>query len=259
MNDTELLKYFDREVRQAKGIVAPDYRQETTGGVSRTIGPFPSAAHNWIDHCELGLAELPAGIEAQIQYHQSIGHAFRWKVYGYDQPAELATMLRERGFKPWEEEVALMILDLTDHEVWYPAGFEYQRLSDPPSLSQELKPIAEQVWTEGAEDLITALASEMAACGDHVGIYAAKQDGRTVGCGVLRFGERMTFGGLFAGSTMPSARGRGVYRGMVSCRAEAARELGAEFLYTEAGAMSRPILERLGFRPVSTIINYVWE
>jgi len=255
MNDEELLHYFDQEVRQAKGIVADNYVREVADGVRRTIGPFPSAAHNWIDRCDAD--DVGASIEAQINRYASIGHAFRWKVYSHDQPADLAGQLKARGFKPWEEVAAFMILDLSEFELRYPSGFVYLRLKDPAQLQKELRPIMDQVWTEGSDDLVRALADELRSCGDHVSIYVAKQAGETVASGVLRFGERFTMGGLFGGATIPPVRGQGLYRGIVSSRVEAARELGADYLYTEAGSMSRPILERLGFKDLSTITNYV--
>ena len=51
----------------------------------------------------------------------------------------------------------------------------------------------------------------------------------------------------------PEARGRGAYRALVDARWEAAAERGTPALVTQAGAMSKPILERLGFRGVCEI------
>ena len=58
---------------------------------------------------------------------------------------------------------------------------------------------------------------------------------------------------LFGGATLPSARGRGAYRALVAARAREAADRGTPVLVTHAGQMSRPILERLGFKPVSRI------
>jgi hypothetical protein len=58
---------------------------------------------------------------------------------------------------------------------------------------------------------------------------------------------------LNGGSTLERARGRGAYRALVGARwADAAAE-GRPVLVTQAGAMSRPILARLGFREVCDI------
>jgi GNAT superfamily N-acetyltransferase len=52
---------------------------------------------------------------------------------------------------------------------------------------------------------------------------------------------------LAGGGTRPDRRGRGAYRALVRARWDAAVERGTPALTVGAGAMSRPILERLGF------------
>ena len=58
---------------------------------------------------------------------------------------------------------------------------------------------------------------------------------------------------LSGGGTRAAARGRGAYRALVAARAEAGRRRGCTTLVTQAGAMSQPILARLGFREVAAI------
>ena len=58
---------------------------------------------------------------------------------------------------------------------------------------------------------------------------------------------------LNGGSTRPAARGRGAYRALVRARWEEAARRGTPAVVTQAGSMSRPILERLGFRTVGEI------
>ena len=53
---------------------------------------------------------------------------------------------------------------------------------------------------------------------------------------------------LAGGATLPSSRGRGLYRALVRARWEDAVRLGVGALVVQASDMSRPILERLGFR-----------
>jgi hypothetical protein len=49
------------------------------------------------------------------------------------------------------------------------------------------------------------------------------------------------------------ARGRGAYRGLLRARWDEAAARETPALMTEAGAMSCPILERLGFEPVGHV------
>ena len=58
---------------------------------------------------------------------------------------------------------------------------------------------------------------------------------------------------LFGGATLSRARGRGAYRALIHARWQEAAESGTPALITQGGSMSRPILERLGFRSIGRI------
>jgi GNAT superfamily N-acetyltransferase len=62
---------------------------------------------------------------------------------------------------------------------------------------------------------------------------------------------------LYGGATLPQARGRGAYRALVRARWDEAAARGTPVLLTQGGAMSRPILERLGFERVGEIAMLV--
>ena len=81
--------------------------------------------------------------------------------------------------------------------------------------------------------------------------FVALIDGRIVAHGTSTYTEHgVTLNG---GATAPDARGRGAYRALVSARWDDAVERGIPVLVTQAGAMSRPILERVGFVEVARI------
>ena len=75
--------------------------------------------------------------------------------------------------------------------------------------------------------------------------FVALLDGRVIGTSYAAFGDAGV--NLFGGSVLPEARGRGVYRALVQARWEAASTRGTPALTVQAGRMSRPICERLGF------------
>jgi len=58
---------------------------------------------------------------------------------------------------------------------------------------------------------------------------------------------------LYGGATLPRARGRGAYRALLHARWEEAMRRGTPTLITQGGAMSRPILERVGFERVGEV------
>jgi GNAT superfamily N-acetyltransferase len=62
---------------------------------------------------------------------------------------------------------------------------------------------------------------------------------------------------LFGGGVLADARGRGVYRTLVNARWNLAVERGTPALTVQAGRMSRPVLERLGFKFIAQMPMYV--
>jgi hypothetical protein len=58
---------------------------------------------------------------------------------------------------------------------------------------------------------------------------------------------------LYGGATATAARGRGAYRALLRARWDEAVARGTPALITQGGAMSRPILERLGFERVGHV------
>lgn len=75
--------------------------------------------------------------------------------------------------------------------------------------------------------------------------FVAFLDEEIVAFGAAYFGHNAVF--LGGAGTRPDRRGRGAYRALVRARWDAAVERGIPALTVGAGAMSRPILERLGF------------
>ena len=73
-----------------------------------------------------------------------------------------------------------------------------------------------------------------------------------------RFPAHSAFASLWGGSTLPELRGRGLYTGLLAARLQEARARGARYLTVDAGPMSRPILERRGFRLLTHATACTW-
>jgi len=87
-------------------------------------------------------------------------------------------------------------------------------------------------------------------------LYAAI-DGRIVGASHAAFGRAGI--NLFGAAVVPEARGRGVYRSLVLARWDLAVERGTPALTVQAGRMSRPLCERMGFVFVDAVRVFVDE
>ena len=81
--------------------------------------------------------------------------------------------------------------------------------------------------------------------------YLAFVDGEPVGVARAIFDEGVPGVLLLSGGVLPHARGRGIYRAMVRARWDDAVAAETPAVTVHAGAVSRPILERLGFQVVS--------
>ncbi len=90
-------------------------------------------------------------------------------------------------------------------------------------------------------------------------IVVVEAGSEIIGAGWVRFEGATDFATLWGGATLPAWRGRGIYRATVAYRASLAAERGFRFLEVDASSDSRPILERLGFIPVTTTTPYVWS
>ncbi|GAC1443861.1 MAG: hypothetical protein NVSMB55_18620 [Mycobacteriales bacterium] len=82
--------------------------------------------------------------------------------------------------------------------------------------------------------------------------FLAYFEDRLVGQGQCSDAEGGT--NLGGSSVAPQARGKGAYRALVAARWQHAVARGVPALTVQAGAMSRPVLERLGF----TVIDRQW-
>jgi GNAT superfamily N-acetyltransferase len=85
--------------------------------------------------------------------------------------------------------------------------------------------------------------------------YVAVVDGSIVGAAYGAFGSAGI--NLFGGAVLEEFRGRGIYRALTFARWEKAVERGTPALTVQAGKMSMPILEPLGFELVAAARVFV--
>ena len=85
--------------------------------------------------------------------------------------------------------------------------------------------------------------------------FIASIDQRVVGTAFAVLGEAGV--NLFGGSVLEEARGSGVYKALIAARWEAAVARGTPALTVQAGRMSKPIVEKLGFVEVGQAHVYV--
>ena len=193
-----------------------------------------------------------------VEVHELLGergrHSCSWEIGTTARPAGLAEMLLARGMQ-WAERDSHQTGMVLDREPE----------PGPPEVSVR--------QAESLDDFIVAEAIAHLAFGGEVPSdeqvtalyerrnpavsrrYIATIDGVDVGTAAATFVADGVV--LNAGATLPDHRGRGAYRALVRARWDDAAAAGTPVLVTQAGEMSRPILERLGFQAVCTILAVV--
>jgi len=85
-------------------------------------------------------------------------------------------------------------------------------------------------------------------------------DGATpVAAARLELYDGTQFAGVWGDSTLPTHRGRGIFRALVAHRAAITRERAFRYMQADALETSRPLFERLGFAALTTTTPYVWR
>ena len=168
-----------------------------------------------------------------------------WEIGSHAEPADLPERLLARGFADDQPEPLAIGMALTEEP---PPG--------PDDVVVKVVETDEEYW-ESERVAIVAFGEDIDVDkkpyvpSELNPIYIALIDGKIVARASSAIGEHGVT--LFGGATLPEARGRGAYRALVAARWRDAAERGTPLVVTQAGVMSRPILQRLGFREVGTV------
>ncbi len=249
-----MLAVFDEDMRRHARADGPDSRVERTDGVVRQVGQ----GWNGVVWSDLDHSTVDAAIAAQVRYFTALGRAFEWKMYAHDQPADLPDRLRAAGFVA-EPDETLMVAETRDlststelpdgvhlRPVIDAAGAELMAQVHDHVFGTNSSWIARHVLPQLAEEPATMWAAVVMAA--DVPVSAAR----------MEMPPGAAFASLWGGGTVSDWRGRGIYRALVALRARIAAERGYRYLQVDASSQSRPILQRLGFVPLTTTTPYVY-
>jgi GNAT superfamily N-acetyltransferase len=256
MDHAAVLALFDRDMREGARPDGPDARVERVGDVVRQV----SSAHGWngVVWSDLTEATADAAIAQQITYYSGLGREFEWKLYGHDRPLDLGERLRAAGLTA-EPEETLMIAEVAalDLDAGPPEGIRLLPVTDEAGVDLVADVHEKAFGTDGTRmrhQLLARLTDEP----DTVVAVVALAGEEPVSAARMELVPGTRFAGLWGGGTLEGWRGRGLYRALVAHRARAAQERGYRYLQVDASSQSRPILERLGFAPLTTTTPYTY-
>ena len=255
-----LLDLYDTQLRAHVPDPLPaGVTVERDGQVIRTIG---FGHFGWVEYRDLGdlsEAELDRLIQAQIARFAERGEPFEWKFHSHDRPPFLEERLSTAGFVAEELETVVIAETAALADAGpVPAGIAFREVFDRSDF-ERIGEMEAAVWGSGGSWYAGALEQELAADRAGLAVFVAEADGVVVSAGWVRFPSGTEFATFWGGATLPEWRGRGVYRALVTRRAQLAGDRGRRYLEVDASADSRPILERLGFQAVTQTRPYVWK
>ncbi len=262
MTPAELLAAHDAQLRAHVPPFLPDGEiVDLVGPLVRFSGGF---GRGWVLYRDLHGIEgdaLDQLIASQVTYFAERGQRFEWKTYAHDRPADLPERLLAAGFVAEEPEtVVIAIVDGIAGEPRLPDGVRLRDITARADL-EKIDGLEAAVWGEDEEEAGYAdfLESELAVDPGALAVVVAEVGDEVVCAAWVRFLHGTGFACFFGGATLEEWRGRGIYRATVTHRANLAAARGCRYLQTDASDDSRPILERLGFVPVTTTTPYLWS
>jgi len=246
MDSRGVLARYDAEIR-ADPPAEVGVERVWADGVLRTVG-----AYNFIGWWTFGADEAVATVTREAAFFRAKG--VQWKVFDHDGPPNLAAALLAAGFAEDGPETFLVLdTDAVSAEFEPPSGIEVRAVTDRAGVA-DLVAVSEAAF---GRDEPWRLAQLVGRLDDPTqALFVAYDGGVPVSSGRLELAPGKAFAGLYGGGTRPDYQGRGVYRALVAARAAEARRRGHRYLTVDARETSRPILQRIGFQPLTTIRDW---
>ena len=270
LDDAALLAAFDEQIRRRAADTPASVRVDRPDHPAPMLWVTPAVGETWgggVFWSDLDESTADAAIRAAQDWYRPLRRPIEWKHYGYDKPADLPARLKAAGFSPEEEEALVVgeVAEVRERLVAKatPTTVTIRRLRDDERGRAAdwagIRRLSEAVWGEASGRHVPQVAAEHAANPQAMSVWLAETPDGTVACAAwVRFHAGTEFASLWGGSTLPEFRRQGIYQALVARRADEAADRGHRFLQVDASPDSRPILERLGLRVLTSTTPWNW-
>jgi len=256
MNRHSILVKYDKDLRLR--ILYPEARKEITGDVVRFVRQAPGM--NFVGFTFANESNLDRVIDKELEYFVPMAQPFTWKVYDHDLLPSLQEKLNSRSFVADEDgPTDVMVLDINKApaDLFQPAQqVDIRRITDREGLKDVVQ-VLDQVYGGHNIWVYNRLGMHLQFPG-YLSVYAAYVDNRPASIAWTYF-PKGHFATLFAGSTVPEHRKKGLYTSLLAVRLKEIRTRGYPFAVVEAGNMSRPLVAKHGFQKLTTVWDYQWQ
>jgi ribosomal protein S18 acetylase RimI-like enzyme len=264
--DAVLLRAYDEQLREEAEVpsalrtdrLGPLVLATFVGG--RGFITYRSLDADGAPATEASVAGL---VEQALAHYEAMPEINRveWKSRGHDHAPGLHDALVAHGFTPDEpESVMIGEARLLAVDVDLPDGVVVHQVTDEAQV-RAMCAMQGEVFGDDpaeAEEHVEQILHRLRTR-DDMEMWVAEHDGEIVSAGRLEPVAGTEFAGIWGGATRPQYRGRGIYRALTSARARSAISHGKRYINSDSTEFSRPILERSGFRKVSTTTPYEWR
>ena len=254
MNTKNLLVQYDKDLRLR--IAYPEARKEITRDVVRLIRQAPGM--NVVTFTFANEAELHDVIHREVEYLTPLAQPFTWKVYDHDRLPSLKEKLVSHGFEPDSDPARVMVFDVqkATSPLFEPVTGDVRRISKADGLTDVVH-VLDEVWGGHNSWVFERLGIHL-KIRDYLSVYVGYVEERPVSVAWTYFPPGQ-FATLFAGSTIREHRRQGLYTSLLATRLQEIRRRGYHYAVVETGAMSGPIVEKHGFRHLTTVHDFEWK
>ena len=237
-------------------------------GIKGFISPVNSEGMNHVGLASLTSENVEETIKKVVDLFNTEKKSFSWIVGPSSTPKDLSERLIKSGFHSLDETKGFGMAMSTSYEInEINNKFSVEEISLDVlenNLEMIVDSFGESLTVEGAEVIVNGmklLDSTKRYRGQIKAYLAVENDtGKKVGFSFMVMDREDKYAILDGSAVLPSYRGKGIYRNMVSKRLEDARANGIEFLIIHALARtSAPICERIGFKRVCKFDLYGYK
>jgi GNAT superfamily N-acetyltransferase len=216
-------------------------------GLAYLASPHDLPHLNAVTRTDLSDGELEAAVSEVVDAHRNVRS--RWHVYSRIEREPLQKALARGGYLATTDFDARAI-QVDAHRPRATADFRIVRVTDMQTLQQfhDVNLAAFGLRRSYTREQLEAQLRQCEAPDARIQRFIAYQGERAVSCGGLNALDALGFGLLWAGGTVPDARGRGAYSALVNARIVWARNRGLSLvgLYAVSDTSS-PITAKQGF------------
>lgn len=264
MTDDEVRRLFESMMHSGdvREWIRPNsnWRGSLRGGQGGSGDPHPGA--NFVGGKRWTAEEADRKIEETIAYHRDRNIGFQWWISPFDTPADLPQRLEQHGMVRAGDAAMMARLGLDQLDIPVnPAvqvelvdGTDETLLDAIDHITQVCFNWTDEQVTENRPGMVERLRDPKFR--EKEASFVAKLDGQAVAYGRLILEGGAAY--LGGSGVLPEARRHRVYATLLRRRLEEAHARGYHVAAINAEPMSRPIVERYGFKEYSRIYIYGW-